>query len=58
MKIIELVELIDIYNELEPNKSRCIDSDEIIAGIANLDNNKEIEFFISMIINRIDKLGA
>lgn len=54
MRIEELQELIDIYNEIEPNKARCLDVDEIMANISDPNNEYEIEQFIGFVIARIE----
>ena len=55
MRLTVLQELIDIYNEIE-----CcgvyIDFEEIKSNIADLRNEKEIEFYISLIVGRIENL--
>jgi hypothetical protein len=56
MRLEELQEIIEIYNEIEPNKSRCIDFEEIKANIADLRNEREIEFYIHLIVGRIENL--
>jgi len=56
MRLEELEEIIEIYNEIEPRKSRCIDFEEIKANIADLTNEREIEFYIHLIIGRIENI--
>ena len=55
MRLTVLQELIDIYNEIE-----CcgvyIDFEEIKSNIADLRNEREIEFYISLIVGRIENL--
>ena len=54
MRIEDLQELIEIYNEIEPNKSRCIDIEEIMANISDPNDAYEIEQFVGIIIARIE----
>lgn len=58
MRLMELQEIIEIYNEVEPNKSRCIDYEEVKANIADPYNDEEIQFFIELVIDRIDGIGV
>lgn len=58
MKMTELEELIEIYNELEPRGERHIDAEEIKACIVDHTNNKEIEFFTNMVIEKIDRISG